>query len=153
MIEDAKANVNEAGNILKPLKHPNEGNADRIRGVIESSLNNLEKAKEYFIKALKIFLQSAEGRKTVWCAVAFWNMRIILKELGREEESLPWLKQATILREVVDGKCHPYTRQYREELGRLTKKYSLQPICDDALKLSDEETAKIQATLGTGVSL
>mmetsp|Transcript_64339 Transcript_64339/g.141041 ORF Transcript_64339/g.141041 Transcript_64339/m.141041 type:complete len:143 (+) Transcript_64339:110-538(+) len=137
---------------LFALNHPTTGNAYRVLGVIELCQDHLGPANQFFIMALREFLKSDLGRKTVWCAVSFWNMHITLKALGHMPESLPWLKKATILHTEIEGSSHPYSKKYRDDFIKLTKEVSPQPDYD-RLTLSDEDTAAMEALLGAGIRL
>ena len=153
IIETAKRNADEARRILTSLNHGTAANAYRVLGVIELCQDHLEEAKTFFIRALREFLKTDLGRKTVWCAVSFWNMHITLKALGRMPESLPWLKKATILHAEIEGSSHPYTKKYRDNFIKLTKDVSRQPVDYDRLTLSDEDSAAMKELLGADICL
>ena len=150
MLGDARRNAREASNVLRQLNHPDAGNAYRVLGVIENSQNNLKKALIYFIMALRAFLKPTKKQPTVWCAVAFWNVHITLMDLGDKQGSLPWLKQAAILHHQMCGSSHPYTRQYREKLSRLSHEAAQAHDHDEELRLSEHEIAAINDALGLG---
>ncbi|CAJ1327944.1 unnamed protein product [Effrenium voratum] len=152
-LDHAGKNAREALDILKDLGHVDVGNAYRVLGVLELSRNDLKKAKDNFIKALREFYKSTHGRRTVWCAVAFWNMHITFIEQDEKKDSLPWLKKAAILHAEIEGDKHPYTRQYRDSLEKLMRDETDAGGTDKDFKLSDDEAKAIAAVLDLSLAL
>ncbi|CAL1149203.1 unnamed protein product [Cladocopium goreaui] len=117
----AKKKAKSAERILKRLECSTEGTAIRVLGVIWLTLGDLPKAKQLFLAAIRAFRNSGKELESIWCAVAHWNVHIVLKDLGKTSDSLPWLKRATMLREHIEGPDAPYVKKYHEWLDGLLK--------------------------------
>ena len=117
----AKKKAKSAERILKRLECSTEGTAIRVLGVIWLTLGDLPKAKQLFLAAIRAFRNSGKELESIWSAVAHWNVHIVLKDLGKTSDSLPWLKRATMLREHIEGPDAPYVKKYHEWLDGLLK--------------------------------
>ena len=138
------------------------GKLHRVLGVVAQIEGNHGQAAERFALAIQAFEQAGE-EDSIWCAVAYWNFHFALMELGEESKhgeglkvkSLPFLKQATLLQESIEGKDHPYSKEYRFRLENLcvrlrrrmdlnqplteVERDDIKTIVDSAPKLAEEE--------------
>ena len=155
MFETARGKAKEAVEFLE--RFPNltgQAAALRVQGAIELTQDKFKEAERFFKRALQKFVEAArqcgvqEG-KTVWHAVAFWNMYIVKKETGHLQEAVAWLKIAILLHERMQGEDHPYTRQYRDCLVKLQQSINPQnPIGHKTkLDLSENEVKTIKRAL------
>ena len=142
MFETARRKTEEAVVLLQGAAR---GNAYRIQGVIEFNQNRFQEAENKFTLALQTYLAGCPGQfpKTIWCAVALWNLHLIfLKTKTRQEAAVAFLKQATLLRAEIDGKNGAFPNLYKSQLSTLT----MDP--KPKLDLSKEEVQMIEETLG-----
>ena len=147
MFETARDKAKEAVKFLEMDRFPNltaQAAALRVSGAVELAQKRYETAESFFRHALKKFVEGRqcgvqESGKTVWHAVAYWNMYIVKKETGDLEAAVAWLKQATLLHKSMHGEDHPYTTQYRDCLVTLHHQTKLD--------LSDNEVRTIERAL------
>ena len=117
----AKKKAKSAERILNRLECSTKATATRVLGVIWLTLGDRRKAKQLFSAAIRAFRDSGKELESIWCAVACWNVHIVLKDVGETPDSLPWLKRATMLREHIEGPEVPYVKRYHEWLDGLLK--------------------------------
>mmetsp|Transcript_58894 Transcript_58894/g.116670 ORF Transcript_58894/g.116670 Transcript_58894/m.116670 type:complete len:261 (+) Transcript_58894:1-783(+) len=141
--ERAEKNALEAVRILQKLKSPDAGSALRVLGIAVRSLYKLdplyaqgaavgpqhgplgEVAKECMMQAIAEFERSGSHESNVWCAVAYWNVYLILSVDGsKHDEALPWLKRSALLHEKITDPEHRFTKLYRKQLAELLERLS-----------------------------
>mmetsp|Transcript_65546 Transcript_65546/g.154113 ORF Transcript_65546/g.154113 Transcript_65546/m.154113 type:complete len:335 (-) Transcript_65546:162-1166(-) len=144
----ANSSATEALRIFKHIKK-HAGKAFRVLGVCALAENDLVSAKHYFLHAINEF-EKASSEQTVWHAVAYWNMHVVVREESPASlrESLPWLKKATLLQELEEvGTAHPYRQEYRDRLKRICRELGDPPIGDEPLTLSENERHAIEESI------
>lgn len=120
-LTQAKKKARTAQKILNRLECSTKATAIRVLGVIWLTLGDLPKAKQLFLAAIRAFRTSGKELESIWSAVAHWNVHLVLKDLGKNSDSVPWLKRATMIREHIEGPDAPYVKMYRESLDGLLK--------------------------------
>ncbi len=147
VLDQAIVSAHEAINILRQLGH-SPAPAYRVLGVISQQLlEDFLSAKQYFLRSIVAFRESGQEYESFWCAVAHFNVHIVLKELGALQESVLWLKRATELRERIEGNS-PYSKLYREKLEKLLEELGMAKIpAKEPVTLTEQEYSEITKTL------
>ena len=146
VLDQAIASAHEAINILRQLGH-SEAPAYRVLGVISQQLEDPQTAMQHFLRSIVAFRESGQEYESFWCAVAHFNVYIVLKELDALQESVLWLKRATELRERIEGNS-PYSKLYREELEKLLEELGMARIpATEPVTLTEQEYSEITKTL------
>lgn len=141
----AKKKTKSAERILKHLECSTKATAIRVLGVIYLTLGDLPKAKQLFLAAIRAFRDSGKELESIWCAVAHWNVHILLKDLGKKADSLPWLKRATMLREHIEGPEAPYVKMYHDSLDGLLKELGCEKTKNQKHEATSDENQKPEA--------
>ena len=109
-----RSDLQFAQETLKNLKGASRPNALRVLGVIALCLDDFEEAIGLFQHAIKEFWARDQFWTSKWCAVAHWQLHLVLKRVGHESR---WcLKQAVELSRAIEGKKTPYYQYYSNHL-------------------------------------
>ncbi|CAE7352357.1 unnamed protein product [Symbiodinium natans] len=114
--------------------------ASRCSGSSDA-IEALRQAQEHFLRAIRTFRD--QKVESIWSAVSFWDMYIVMQKLKSDEAAVPWLKKAIELQVRMQGSENGYTKLYQQRLADMLGV----PFSAELADLSPEEKEEIERAL------